>query len=95
MVQIDVVFAQSQKCLDVAINASTQAMDIVFAHYQDSGGNPGKTDYYDGDYDVTPLITAQTLPTRSKTMRDDVRIDMIPTREIPNAAGGVTFVVGG
>ena len=52
-------------------------------------------DYYDGAYDVTPLITAQRLPTRSKTMRDDVRIDMIPTREIPNAAGGVTFIVGG
>lgn len=55
----------------------------------------GNADYYDGTYDVTPLITAQTLPTRSKTMRDDVRIDMIPTREIPNAAGGVTFIVGG
>ena len=26
-------------------------------------------------------------------MRDDVRIDMIPKRgEIPNAAGGVTFI---
>lgn len=25
----------------------------------------------------------------------DVRVDMIPTREIPNAAGGVTFIVGG
>ena len=55
----------------------------------------GNADYYDGAYDVTPLITAQRLPTRSKTMRDDVRIDMIPTREIPNAAGGVTFIVGG
>lgn len=55
----------------------------------------GNADYYDGTYDVMPLITAQRLPTRSKTMRDDVRIDMIPTREIPNAAGGVTFIVGG
>lgn len=55
----------------------------------------GNADYYDGAYDVTPLITAQRLPTRSKTMRDDVRIEMIPTREIPNAAGGVTFIVGG
>lgn len=54
----------------------------------------GNADYYDA-YDVTPLITAQRMPTRSKTMRDDVRIDMIPTREIPNAAGGVTFIVGG
>lgn len=34
----------------------------------------GNADYYDGTYDVTPLI---------------------PTREIPNAAGGVTFIVGG
>lgn len=55
----------------------------------------GNADYYDGAYNVTPLITAQRLPTRSKTMRDDVRIEMIPTREIPNAAGGVTFIVGG
>lgn len=54
----------------------------------------GNADYYDGAYDVTPPA-AQRLPTRSKTMRDDVRIDMIPTREIPNAAGGVTFIVGG
>lgn len=55
----------------------------------------GNADYYDGAYNVTTLITAQRLPTRSKTMRDDVRIEMIPTREIPNAAGGVTFIVGG
>lgn len=59
-----------------------------------SGGTPLYEDYT-GDYDVTPLITAQTLYTRDKHMNDDVRIDMIPTRELQNAAGGVTFIVGG
>lgn len=59
-----------------------------------SGGTPLYEDYT-GDYDVTPLITAQTLYTRDKHMVDDVRIDMIPTRELNNDAGGVTFIVGG
>lgn len=52
-------------------------------------------EHYDGAYDVTPLITAQVLPTRDKLMDDNVRVDMIPTREENNAAGGVTFIVGG
>lgn len=59
------------------------------------GSAPNSAPYYDGAYDVTPLITAQRLATSRKLMRDDVRIDMIPTREINNDAGGVTFIVGG
>ena len=59
------------------------------------GSAPNSAPYYDGAYDVTPLITAQRLATSRKLMRDDVRIDMIPTREIANDAGGVTFIVGG
>lgn len=55
----------------------------------------GDIEHYDGAYDVTPLITAQVLPTRDKLMDDNVRVDMIPTREENNAAGGVTFIVGG
>lgn len=54
-----------------------------------------EVEHYDGEYDVTPLITAQTLHTKDKMMDDNVRVDMIPTHEIPNAAGGVTFIVGG
>lgn len=52
-------------------------------------------EHYTGAYDVTPLITAQVLATRDKLMDDNVRVDMIPTREENNAAGGVTFIVGG
>lgn len=78
--------------IDVAFKQTHQTLELTFDNFQRVDGT---ADYYDGTYDVTPLNTAQTLPTRSKTMRDDVRIDMIPTREIPNAAGGVTFIVGG
>ena len=72
--------------IDVAFKQTHQTLELTFDNFQRVDGT---ADYYDGTYDVTPL------PTRSKTMREDVRIDMIPTREIPNAAGGVTFIVGG
>lgn len=88
MLRIDVAFKQTRQTLELNMAAGDQTFD----NFQRVDG---AADYYDGAYDVTPLITAQRLPTRSKTMRDDVRIDMIPTREIPNAAGGVTFIVGG
>lgn len=60
-----------------------------------SGINPDGIEHYTGDYDVTPLVTSQVLATRDKLMDDNVRVDMIPTREENNAAGGVTFIVGG
>lgn len=92
MLRIDVAFKQTRQTLELDMAAGDQTLELTFDNFQRVDG---AADYYDGAYDVTPLITAQRLPTRSKTMRDDVRIEMIPTREIPNAAGGVTFIVGG
>lgn len=92
MLRIDVAFKQTRQTLELDMAAGDQTLELTFDNFQRVDG---AADYYDVAYDVTPLITAQRLPTRSKTMRDDVRIDMIPTREIPNAAGGVTFIVGG
>lgn len=48
-----------------------------------------------GDYEINPLITSQVLPTYDKHMIDDLTINMIPTREIDNASGGTTFIIGG
>ena len=50
---------------------------------------------YTGSYDITPLITAQRLPTENKHMTSDVVVRMIPTSEVQNSAGGVTFTIGG
>ena len=91
MLRIDVAFKQTRQTLELDMAAGDQTLELTFDNFQRVDG---AADYYAGAY-VTPLITAQRLPTRSKTMRDDVRIEMIPTREIPNAAGGATFIVGG
>lgn len=49
---------------------------------------------YDGEYNVTPLITAQVLQTKDKLLTDNVTVEMIPTREIEGINGGVAFIVG-
>ena len=52
------------------------------------GGEP-----YEGPYDVTPKVTAQTLPTAKKLMREDVSVRAIPYFDVSNPAGGNTIYI--
>lgn len=58
-------------------------------------------DDYEGPYEVTsftadPLLTTSlVLPTNDMHMLDDVTVYSVPTTEEYNAAGGVTFTIGG
>ena len=52
------------------------------------GGEP-----YDGPYEVTPKVSAQTLPTAKKFMRDDVSVRAIPYFDVSNPAGGNTIYI--
>lgn len=55
-----------------------------------TGGVP-----YDGDYTVTPKIyEATVLPTKEKTMREDVTVRKIPQFEVSNESGGITLIMG-
>lgn len=53
----------------------------------------GYTDYT-GEYEVTPKVESQTMPTKDKHMTDDVKINAIPYFEVSNNAGGVTIYIG-
>lgn len=83
--------------LVVHFNETVKSFDARFREIQTVtkyiGGEA--LEHYKGTYDVTPLITSQVLYTNQKFMDDNVRVDMIPTKEISNASGGVTFIVGG
>lgn len=71
---------QPRQELEVSFKVSVSAV----------GGNP-----YTGDYRVTPKIyTPVTLPTKSKTMKDDVTVLKIPQYEVSNEAGGNTLIMG-
>lgn len=54
----------------------------------------GALPYYKGSYDVTPDFSAQTLPTKNKSMSQDLIIEKIPMNEVSNPFG-TTFILGG
>lgn len=94
MLSFDVAFELDARELGVEFNHDSQELMVEFENLHEITVT-GDVERYTGEYDVTPLITAQTLYTQNKMMNDNVRVDMIPTRELENAAGGVTFIVGG
>jgi hypothetical protein len=49
---------------------------------------------YDGTYQVTPMVTSQTLDTSNKLMQSDVVIEKIPYAEVSNNSGGKTASIG-
>lgn len=57
-------------------------------------GGTMKVDNYEGEYEVTPKVTAQTLGTKQKFMENDVTIRKIPLYEVSNTTGGTTITIG-
>ena len=86
-------FNQTNQLIPVQFASSTESIKLGFENLQIVNVRED-VEHYKGSYDITPLITAQIMPTSNKFMDDDVRIEMIPTRELDNEAGGVTFIVG-
>ena len=50
---------------------------------------------YEGEYEATPNIEEQILPTKNKSMIDDLVIHEIPYFETSNPSGGYTAIIGG
>lgn len=49
---------------------------------------------YEGEYEVTPKVSKQTLPTAKKLLSKDVTIKEIPYFEVSNTSGGNTVYIG-
>ena len=50
---------------------------------------------YEGEYEATPKIEEQILPTKNKSMLDNFVIHEIPYFETSNPSGGYTAIIGG
>ena len=49
---------------------------------------------WDGDYNVTPSVDAQTLDTKGKMMENNVTIKKIPYYEVSNNFGYTVYIGG-
>ncbi len=79
-------------------------MAIKFAELQQTftGGfgemlqrDPDEASLYTGNYTVIPEIQAQTLDTKDKILRENVKVQKIPLYEVGNASSGETVIIGG
>lgn len=56
-------------------------------------GRGGRLPYYEGEYVAKPKAYEETiLPTKNKSMKDDVKVLVIPTEEVSNLHG-TTFAI--
>jgi hypothetical protein len=78
--------------LDVVFEENEQEIIADFGEVVEVK-NPD-ADIYGGEYQVTPKVTEQTLPTAQKFLVEDVTIKKIPYFEVSNEAGGNTVYIG-
>ena len=86
-------FNQRNILLDTKFSSNDMRLDADFADFQKVTVREN-IDPYTGDYEVTPKVSAQTMPTAQKYMTDDVQIKAIPFFETSNQSNGQTVYIG-
>lgn len=100
--EIDVINALEQK-ISISEQKGTQDIDVDNVTSQEVKVTqdfiivPVYDDVplYEGDYDATPKLVEQRLPTKNKLLIDDVKIEKIPITIVSNSSGGNTVIIGG
>lgn len=81
------------------INLPNQEIDVDVAPLQEIGIEQGAiidvapAPPYEGDYEVTPKVEAQTMPTKNKLLIDDMTIKGIEIHRVKNSSGGTTVYI--
>lgn len=84
-------FEEKDQRFKVRFEESNHNLTVNFGEVVNIGHFPA----YEGDYEVTPKVVAQTLETANRSMESDVTIHAIPYYEVDNAFQGQTVIIGG
>lgn len=90
--RFDVSFRQTDQRFSLTLSGDGKQFSASFRELQQV--TVGDVERYQGPYEVTPAVSAQTLPTRAKVMSDDLEVKAIPFYEVSNLAGGDTAYIG-
>ena len=93
--KINFTFSSLETELDGAfIQGEPKSITFGFAENIIINAAPDGFSVYEGEYKVTPKVTAQTLETENKLMAEDLTVKAIPYFEVSNLAGGSTVTIG-
>lgn len=85
-------FNQSNVRLDAKLQTNSKRLNAEFAGFQ-RVTEIKDAEPYTGDYEITPKVEAQTMPTAQKLMAQDVTIKAIPFYNVSNNSGGSTVYI--
>lgn len=90
---IDLKFNIDNAALDLRIGIDPAKVDLKFSNFQRVVATEDDIERYDGEYEVTPTIEGETLPTKRKFMEEDLLVNPIPIYETSNDSGGTTVYI--
>ena len=90
---IRVNFSSSNVKLDAKLNETDERVGANFGEVQTVTEYVGG-ELYQGEYEITPKVEAQTLLTAKKVLERNVTIKKIPYAEVQNNANGKTVTIG-
>ena len=90
--KIEVEFKQTNTALNVDFKEDNTSLGIDFGSIQYV--TKGEAGTYEGEYIVTPKVKQQTMPTKDKTLKDDILVKEIPFFKVSNTSGGDTVYIG-
>ena len=88
---IQVKFVENEQKLDIDFAKTNQKLGADFGEVQYVTEFVGEK--YEGDYEITPNVEAQTVPTKNKVLIDDMTIKSIPIYKTSNNSGGTTVYI--
>lgn len=80
--------------MNIPLKISESATGVTLKVETGGGGGGERLPNYIGSYSVVPSSRPVTLPTKNKSMLDDVTIHKIPYAEVSNPSGGMTATIG-
>lgn len=90
--KIEVEFKENNVPFDVDFKEDNTSLGIDFGSIQYV--TKGEASPYEGEYIVTPKVQQQTMPTKDKTLKDDILVKEIPFFNVSNTSGGDTVYIG-
>ena len=81
----------SLPCIDMDISGDPNVrlgfdVDVVY-------GKGGKYPDYEGSYELVPKLEDQVLPTKEKSMMQDLVVKEVPVARVSNPSGGKTCTI--
>ena len=91
---VDFALSPSELRVDFSMSPVVLAVDFKGLMFRDKPVYV-ESELYKGDYEIEPSFDRQQLPTKAKTMTDDLTVEAIEVQRVSNAAGGRTVYIGG